>query len=407
MIDIKKSLGLLVVFISSAFLFLGCSESSSSHTKSTLYIESVVYDDNRTDAVSDDSLSIYFNQSIDFALIENNISANFDINGTGAIGDLISADYSDTLLHRLKITLGTDATPFVPEMTKIALSQDSVMKDTFTLDHSQIVITAFRTVPNEGENTYTVDGNGTVTDEVSGLVIEQEDDDVQRNWNDANTYCSDLNTSGLSWRLPTIDELIALVDRNSSNPAISSEFTNTNNNQYWSSSDYLATVEDDAWSVRFSDGITNDPDKNSSLYVRCVHSSSDTNDTVDYVRDDLKEIVLDTSTNLMWQDTAQSIGSANQKTWDAAVQQCIDLNLTGENDWRLPSLSELDSITDKSRYAPAINPEFQNVESSHFWSSTEKFGDTSEAWYTYFYCGCNDIKLKTTLSNVRCVRTVD
>ena len=200
--------------------------------------------------------------------------------------------------------------------------------------------------------------------------------------------------------------MIGLVDRNDSDPSIYSDF-NQNRGQYWSSDDYLASSADDAWSVRFTDGSTGAPLKTSELYVRCVHSSGDTVDTVDYARDDLKEIVLDTSTNLMWQDTAQSIGDENKKTWSDAVNQCENLELDDKSDWRLPSLSELDSITDKSRFGPAINPEFKNADSSHVWSSTGNIDNSAEAWYTFFWCGCNDVEDKGNEYNVRCVRTIN
>lgn len=425
-IDIKKSLGLLVVFISSAFLFFGCDNSSGSQPSSGLHselaIKSVVYDNNRTDSVLDDSLYIYFSKSINFDSIKNDVNSSFSIIGEGSIGNLISsADYNDALFHRLKISLGQDATQFVPEVTKIALSKDSVMKDVFNLDNSQVVVTAFRPILKTGQinssiayddgasqngitRNYTPNADGTVRDNVTGLIWEQADDDTPKNWSDANGYCSTLTKGSLNWRLPSIDELIQLADKGRNYPSIGNEFAaGTKNSQYWSLNDKVDKGAEYAWSLHFDKGLTNSSDKNETLYVRCVSSSANGVNKPDYIRDDLNKIVIDTSTNLIWQDTAD----ADMKTWNEAVSQCENLVLDNKSDWRLPNFNELDSITDKSIYNPAMNPEFINKDLSAVWSSTTDDSNSSNAWYSSFWCGCNYIHNKITMYNVRCVRSAD
>ena len=72
------------------------------------------------------------------------------------------------------------------------------------------------------------------------------------------------------WRLPTIQELLTLVDYTRSEPAIDTTiFTNVNSSYYWSASSY-AYNSDDAWYVNFSDGYSSNNYKNYGKYVRLV-----------------------------------------------------------------------------------------------------------------------------------------
>jgi len=121
-----------------------------------------------------------------------------------------------------------------------------------------------------------------------------------------------------------------------------------------------------------------------------------------YSRDDTKEVVVDNATGLMWQDNADV--KSVTKNWADAVAYCEDLTLGGYSDWRLPSVEELMSITDKGRYNPAIDPAFKNVVSDGYWSSSTSVSRTSGAWLVYFYDGYDYGYYKSYSLYVRCVR---
>jgi len=122
--------------------------------------------------------------------------------------------------------------------------------------------------------------------------------------------------------------------------------------------------------------------------------------TRSYTRDNANGIVTDNATGLQWQDNA--VGSTMNHA--AAITHCTNLSLDG-GAWRLPTIEELVSITDKSRTNPSIDPTFQSVISSVYWSSTTNASDSDYAWVVNFYRG-NDLWYgKSVIRYVRCVRS--
>jgi hypothetical protein len=84
----------------------------------------------------------------------------------------------------------------------------------------------------------------------------------------------------------------------------------------------------------------------------------------DFTRDDVKKVVTDNVTKLMWQDDNRTIGDANKKTWENAITFCENLDFAGYTNWHLPNFNELYSIADRSKYNPAMSSVFINVVSS-------------------------------------------
>ena len=84
---------------------------------------------------------------------------------------------------------------------------------------------------------FTDNGDGTVTDNTTGLMWQKQDDGVRRTWDQALEYCKGLSLGGHSdWRLPTVKELQSIVDYAKHNPAIDTMFfPDTKASVYWSS----------------------------------------------------------------------------------------------------------------------------------------------------------------------------
>ncbi len=118
---------------------------------------------------------------------------------------------------------------------------------------------------------YTDNGNETVTDNVTGLMWQQQDDDKERIWDEAISYCYDLTIAGYSdWRLPSDIELMSIVNYEVYTPAIDSFFfLNTKSSGYWSFTTYAGNSSY-AWYVPFTNGTVLYSDKSGYNYVRCV-----------------------------------------------------------------------------------------------------------------------------------------
>ncbi len=124
-------------------------------------------------------------------------------------------------------------------------------------------------------------------------------------------------------------------------------------------------------------------------------------------------IVTDNGTGLMWQDDfTDNGGSIKITNWNGAITYCNDLNALGYDDWRLPNVNELVSISDdQDGTEPAINVIFDQTQFSNFehvpwfWSSTTYATKTESAWGVCFKDGHISMHDKAeTYRHVRCVR---
>jgi hypothetical protein len=114
-------------------------------------------------------------------------------------------------------------------------------------------------------------GDGTVRDRASGLVWEQVSDGFTlRSQADSATYCMYLTVGGSGWRLPTLDELLSLVDTRFTPTIDPSFFPETPNDSFWSSSS-LAGDPVFGWVVDFGgDGMAHQNLAGSVNRARCV-----------------------------------------------------------------------------------------------------------------------------------------
>jgi len=117
---------------------------------------------------------------------------------------------------------------------------------------------------------YTDNGNGTVTDRVTGLIWQQAEVPNSFFLSDGVTYCSTLSLAGHSdWRLPSRIELLSIVDYTLQEPAIdSTAFPNTSATTFWSSTPAGSGY---AWAVSFDIGGSGAYNVGTvSFKIRCV-----------------------------------------------------------------------------------------------------------------------------------------
>ena len=264
---------------------------------------------------------------------------------------------------------------------------------------------------NGAEPSYADNGDATVTDQVTGLMWQQ-DMGEKLTFYEAVSLAETMTLGGHNdWRVPTVKELYSLILFTGSNGNMSDESTYVRyidteyfeqpfgdlsageriiDAQTWSSTEYVGTtMKSDAtvFGVNFIDGrikgypkykpATNNVPN--AMYFRFVRGN------VNYGRNALINnsdgTVTDLATGLMWQQADDGEG----RDWENALSYAEQLELAGHSDWRLPNAKELQSLVDYSRSpqttdSPAIDPVFSTTEISdpegnpgqypYFWTST-------------------------------------
>ncbi|MCF8199039.1 MAG: DUF1566 domain-containing protein [Sulfuritalea sp.] len=262
----------------------------------------------------------------------------------------------------------------------------------------------------EGAQTaYRANGDGTVSDLITGLTWQKAHNETRLDFFAAQTACRQLTLGDQQdWRLPTIKELFSLADFRGSQgrrafiddvfdfrqPGMDvlqgDRFSATHSpgmmGQTWSATLYTGVhygrpgVEA-AFFFNFLDGhIKQAPTKgNSRLFYRCVRgpvwgenrfSGSD------------HGTIKDQASGLVW----QKIDDGKPREWSAALAYCQTLDLDGKRDWRLPNVKELQSIVDYSQHAPALDERFLRMTDPKgwFWSSTTHGDNIRHAAYVCF-----------------------
>jgi hypothetical protein len=103
------------------------------------------------------------------------------------------------------------------------------------------------------------------TVKVGDLEWQADVPDEKFTWEEAKAYAASL---GDGWRLPTIKELLTLVDYDRSGPACS-VFPDCPEEWFWSSSPVSGNTAS-AWSVNFDGGGTYNGGVSAAARVRCV-----------------------------------------------------------------------------------------------------------------------------------------
>ncbi len=312
----------------------------------------------------------------------------------------------------------------------IAIKSGSTNSAVATAEYSYSVLKTGQTVSyvagDDGASqlgvprSYTDNGDGTVTDNATGLLWQKcsvgQNNDANcsgtatiHNWATAKTNCSALTTAGKTWRLPSSIELEALPNYGTSNPAITTAFfPATVADIYWSSTTNARDTAY-AWFVYFLDGLTFKDNKGSGNRLRCVSGETKLNQTF---TDNADGTIKDKQTGLLWQKCSVGLsgascgtGTATQMNWATALTTCSGLSLASKT-WRLPSVTELSSIADKTlSTSPSINiTMFPATVAYIYWSSTTYAPNTPNAYLVSFLDGSvvNDGS-KASSNHVRCV----
>jgi hypothetical protein len=262
-------------------------------------------------------------------------------------------------------------------------------------------------VPPESPTNYSI-GSDTVTDNVTGLIWQLAPQDQVFGGPDAKAYCAGLNLSGRTgWRIPTIIELLSIVDSSKWSPAIDSlAFPGTAPDWYWTSTPYNSPG--DAWFINFYDGRS-DIRMTVMYSARCVWTAPPAAQVTgpgapvgQYTIS--PDTVLDNKTGLAW----QRVAPAQTYNWPQAWSYCVGLSLGGfVSGWRLPTKKELETLMDRRVMSPGPTIDvtaFPSALAGPYWMATTPYsGDTGKAWSAEFgngYSGPYDIAVAL---NVRCV----
>ncbi len=233
---------------------------------------------------------------------------------------------------------------------------------------------------------YTNNGDGTITDNITGLQWEQ-DMGTKITFTDAITKATNSTLGNyIDWRVPTLKELYSLIlftgqvkgevaidffiDINYFSQPLGDTSIGEReiDAQTWSSTEYVGlTMNADAtvFGVNFIDGRIKGYPKYkpgsgaaNTMYFRMVRGNTDygKNNFVD----NNDGTISDLATGLMWQKADDEIS----RNWEESLAYAEELSLGNKSDWRLPNAKELQSIADYTRSpqttnSPAINPLFE------------------------------------------------
>jgi hypothetical protein len=261
---------------------------------------------------------------------------------------------------------------------------------------------------------YTDLGNGTVQDDLTGLVWQQTIDSTTRTWADAIANCQGLTLDGGGWTLPTRIELTSIVD----DALPSGARMNATYFKFaakagwtWASTPWVVDsrkVVDPplAWFINLSAGDSNNSldETMASAYNRCVRvPASQVLPSTHYAV--ASGEVTDNYTCLVWQQSGS--GTTANMSWDQAVSYCSSLALNGHS-WRLPSLNELASVVDdvpSGNVSPAADhAAFPGLASNAWYWTSTPYTAATDKWSLNFEDGFTKHQATSVLGNALCVR---
>ncbi|MFZ7126433.1 MAG: DUF1566 domain-containing protein, partial [Desulfobacterales bacterium] len=269
----------------------------------------------------------------------------------------------------------------------------------------------------------------TVTDRTTGLMWTRNAAvfDLPMTWTETLEAIRGANAGGWGgfqdWRLPNRRELFSLVSHRSINPCLPPHhpFDSVFPGYYWTSTT-CSRLPDEAWTLHMGGARIHRGMKYASYLawpvrsagigagvwqtgqlacyddcggeIPCMGTGQDGDTKGGRAWDESRfsvraDTVLDRLTRLEWIRHADAAGGPVD--WETAFRVVDTLNrdrISGKGDWRLPSVRELESLTDMSAHSPALPPfhPFLDVR-PHYWSSTTSRYETRYSWALYLEDG--------------------
>ena len=295
------------------------------------------------------------------------------------------------------------------------------------IGYAQTVVKTMLRLPDTGQNSsytntfgedndfninipfFIINGDGTVTDTITGLMWQQADGGEMTIEN-AVTYCSTLTLAGYTdWRLPNAHESFSILNHQNVNPSLDNTVFPTSLAEYWWTSDRQPNDSSKVWVTNGGGGVGNHPKTETisagglkHFNTRAVRDIHPTSIIPNHFSDNLNGTVTDNLTDLIWQKNSMN----DSLTWEDALVKADTMLLAGYNDWRLPNIKELQSINIEQIMNPSINTTyFTNIGINKLWSSTSLPNQTTKAWYLDTKYGVTTYQTKTSKQKVIFVRS--
>lgn len=252
-----------------------------------------------------------------------------------------------------------------------------------------------RSLPNP--QSYDTTSADIVVDKVTQLAWQKVASTNTVSFAQAEAYCSQLTLAGRTdWRVPSRLELVSIIDfaqsrsGNIDNGAFPADLA-----VFWACTAGPASPLV-AWTVDFGQAIVITQDKLTQSRVRCVAGAITSTPPPTRYAADASGAVRDVKTMLTWQTTVSP-----PVNWGQAFDYCQSLGAG----WRLPSVTELQTLIDEAQAAAAFDPTaFPDRPDDYYWTSSYFDGNTRLAWFVSIGMG-NTYWLPTSdVYYARCVR---
>lgn len=235
----------------------------------------------------------------------------------------------------------------------------------------------------------------------------------------AGTWCSQ---SAGAWRVPNVNELFSLVNFGESNMAnwlnsSNGHFNNIAADRYWSSSS-RSNNTNSKWYIQMSTGNLSSFDIANALLLLPVRGTTTGLASIPQTGESqtapldpaptgsdgnlmkgatwptprftvgsgaTANCITDNLTGLTWLRDVALANGGDALNWESAIKTASTGSWCGYNDWRLPNIREMMSLTNYSQQYMTwlTDAGFANFSSTAvYWSSTTTASDSSKAWAT-------------------------